>query len=155
MSTIVLILTAEIAAPAPVAWQVLADYSRDVEWRRGVRSMVPNPEGAVHVGTTTTEELKVAGRTYRNDGEVTRVDPGVRFEWRTTAGVSAHGARDVAPVDSGRCRVQLEFHVTPTGVNRLVAPVLRRMLDRGLVGDLERLRALVEAEAIEVSGAER
>src|SRR5689334_15367998 len=73
VSTIVLNHTAEIVAPAPLAWQVLADYSRDVEWRHGVLRMVPTPDGAAQVGTTTAEELKVAGRTYRNDGEVTAV----------------------------------------------------------------------------------
>jgi len=39
--------------------------------------MVPTPAGPVRVGTTTAEEMKVAGKTYRNDGEVVAVDPGV------------------------------------------------------------------------------
>jgi len=38
--------------------------------------MVPTPAGPVRVGTTTAEEMKVAGKTYRNDGEVVAVDPG-------------------------------------------------------------------------------
>ncbi len=67
--------------------------------------------------------------------------------WRTTAGAVAHGFRQVTPIDPGRCRVQLELHVTPTGLNRLFAPMLKKVLDKGLAGDVERLRNLVEAES--------
>ena len=147
MSTITLIHETDVDAPAAMAWRVVADYARDVEWRGNVRRMVPTPPGPVQVGTTTAEEMKVAGKTYRNDGEVVAVEPGSRFEWRTTTGAVAHGSRQVTPIDPGRCRVHLELHVTPTGLNRLFAPMLKKVLAKGLAGDVERLRILVEAEA--------
>ena len=147
MSTVILIHDTDIDAPAAMAWRVVADYARDVEWRQGVLHMVPTPTGLVRVGTTTAEEMKLAGKTYRNDGEVIAVEPGSRFEWRTTAGAVAHGSRHVMPIDPRRCRVRLELHVTPTGLNPLFAPMLKRMLDTGLAGDVGRLRELVEAEA--------
>jgi uncharacterized membrane protein len=147
MSTITLIHETDIDAPADVAWQIVADYARDATWREGVLRMAPTPTGLVRVGTTTEEEMKVAGKTYRNLGEVVTVEPGARFEWRTTAGAVAHGSRQVTPIDAGRCRVRLELHVTPTGLNRLLAPMLTKMLDKSLAGDVERLRDLVEADA--------
>jgi hypothetical protein len=155
MSTLTFIHETDIDAPADIAWRVVADYSRDVEWRQGVLRMEPTPTGLVHVGTCTVEEMKVAGRTYRNDGEVVAVEPGSRFEWRTTSGAVAHGCRKVVPVDPERCRVQLEVHVTPTGLNRLFAPVLKRVLDKALAGDAVRLRHLVESEAALPVGNER
>ena len=154
MSTITLIHETDIDAPAAVAWRVVADYTRDVDWRSGVLAMVPTPTGLVQVGTTTAEDMKVAGRTYRNNGEVVAVDPGSRFEWRTTAGAIAHGSRQVTSTDLDRCRVRLELHVTPTGLNRLFAPVLEKVLDKGWAGDIERLRHLVEAEAVEAEAVE-
>lgn len=147
MSTITLIHETDVDAPAETAWRVVADYARDVEWREGVIRMVPTPTGPVQVGTTTDEEMKVAGTTYRNAGEVVTVTPGARFEWRTTAGALAHGSRQVTSINPGRCRVRLELHVTPTGFNRLFARVLTRMLDKTLAGDVQRLRDLVEAGA--------
>ena len=147
MSTITLIHQTELNTPAASAWRVMADYARDVDWRHGVLRMVPTPTGPVQVGTTTSEEIKVAGKTYRNDGEVVAVEPGFRFDWRTTAGAVARGSRQVTPIDLARCRVQLELHVTPTGLNRLFAPLLKKVLDKALAGDLERLRSVVEAEA--------
>lgn len=64
--------------------------------------------------------------------------------WRTTEGAVAHGAREVRALDPGRCAVRLDLEVTPTGVNRILAPLLGRMLARNLTGDVERLRTLVE-----------
>jgi uncharacterized membrane protein len=147
MSEITLMHHIDIDAPAAVVWGVVADYARDVDWRNGVVRMVPTPAGPVQIGTTTAEEMTVAGKTYHNDGEVVAVEPGHRFDWRTTAGAVAHGSRQVTAIDAHRCRVHLELHVTPTGLNRLFAPMLKKVLDKGLAGDVERLRDLVEAEA--------
>lgn len=145
MGTIELHHEITIAAPAAVAWAVVADYRRDVDWRTGVLSMIPTPDDLVNVGTTTVERIRAGGRTYVNDGEVTAVDPGVRFEWRTTAGVTAHGARAVRVLDEERCRVRLELTVAPEGFNRAIAPLLRRMLASNLHRDLDRLQSIVEA----------
>lgn len=145
MTHIVLSAEATVAAPADAVWAVLADYARDPQWRRGVRSMVPTPAGPVRTGTTTREVLRAAGRTTHNDGVVTEVVPGRRFAWRTTAGVEAEGTRDVEPLPGDACRVRLELRVRPPGLLRLATGPLRRLLVHGLRGDLTRLRALVEA----------
>ena len=147
MTTIEMQATAEIDRPAAEVWQVLADYARDPEWRTGVRSMVPTPPGEAQVGTTTTEVLRLGGRTWRNDGEVTAVDAGRRFTWRTTVGADADGARAVSPTSDGSCLVSLELRVRPHGAERLMAPLLRRMLQKNLHRDLSRLRELVTAGA--------
>lgn len=127
------------------AWEVVADYARDPDWRGGVCEMLSDPGGLAAAGTVTHEVLRVAGRTYRNDGVVERVVPGRRLEWRTTSGAVAHGSREVRPLGTDRCEVALELHVEPTGANRLLAPLLRRVLARGLVEDLRRLDELVAA----------
>lgn len=137
--------SAELAVPAPEAWAVVADYARDPEWRTGVLEMTPTPAGIAQVGTTTAETMRLGGRTYRNDGEVVAVDDGVSFAWRTTEGAEAWGARRVDPVGPDRCRVRLELHVVPHGAERLLAPILRRMLARNLQTDLDRLGSLLAA----------
>lgn len=134
----------DVDAPAAEAWAVLADYARDVEWRRGVRSMVPTPSGTVRTGTTTAETMRAAGRTLHNDGVVTGVEQGRRFTWRTTSGVDADGAREVEPLGPDGCRVRVTQRVRPPGPLGLVPGLLRRSLQRGLEADVARLRALVE-----------
>jgi hypothetical protein len=135
---------------ADVAWAAVADYGRDVSWRRGVLEMSIDPAGPAVAGTTTHEVLRVGGRTYVNDAVIERVVPGERLEWRTTAGADAHGARAVRPLGPHRCEVGLELHVEPHGIDRLLMPVLRRTLATGLRADLERLGELLEREVAPV-----
>lgn len=134
----------DVDAPAAAVWALIADYGRDPEWRDGVATMAPSPPGPVRPGTTTDEQMRAMGRDYRNGGVVGEVEPGVRFTWRTTSGVDADGARTVHDLGDGRSRVRLEVRLRPQGAQRLLAPVLRAVLRRGLVADAARLRALAE-----------
>ena len=138
----------DISAPAHEAWAILSDYACDVEWRDGVISMTPDRSGEAEIGTVTDEHLRFAGRTWHNLGVVTSVQPGRRLAWRTTAGARAHGARSVTALDDRRCRVLLELTAVPTGMMVVVAPVLRRMLRRGLRADVIRLRDLVQSRQV-------
>jgi uncharacterized membrane protein len=138
--------TIDLACPAAEVWAIVADYGRDPEWRRGVATMAPSPAGEVRPGTTTTEVLRFAGRTWHNGGEVVSVEPDVRFTWRTVQGADAAGARAVLVLPGGGCRVHLELRVRPHGVERVLAPLLARLLERGLARDLNRLRRLATDE---------
>ena len=137
--------TTTIPRPAAEVWAILADYACDPDWRAGVETMAPSTTGPATVGTTTDEVLHLGGRTYRNGGVVTAVEPGHRLEWRTTSGADADGARTVVPVADERCEVTLDLQVRPHGVERLLQPILIPMLRRGLRRDLRRLAALVAA----------
>lgn len=152
MKTITLIEHVDLPASAQAVWDVIADYRRDVQWRTGVTCMVPTPADQVRVGTTTVEELRLGGKTWRNAGRVIAVTPGHHFSWRTTDGAVAHGSRTVEILGPERSRVRLELNVTPHGAERLMAPVLARMLRRNLRRDLAQLRALL-AEENELSSA--
>jgi hypothetical protein len=156
MGDISLVEHADLECPADRVWAVVADYARDPEWRTGVITMVASPAGLVAAGTTTVEQLRLGGRTWRNDGTVTAVDPGTHFTWRTTAGADARGARSVEPIGPGRCRVTLELVVTPRGSERLLAPFLARLLTRNLRRDLRQLAHVVDrVEPVARSGARR
>jgi len=137
---------AELDAPPTVVWSMVADYGRDSQWRRGVRTMQPCPAGLVRLGTTTDEVVRLGGRTYRSRGIVTEVDEGRRFAWQTTSGVSARGWRQVRPLPTGGTTVELHLEVDVRGLQVLMKPLLRRMLGASLAGDVERLRALVDAD---------
>ena len=150
MGTIYLSERIDIDSPARAVWAVVADYERDPEWRTGVATMAPHPGGIVVVGTTTAEVLRFAGRTWHNDGEVISVTPGRRFEWRTTRGADANGARTVEQLSDGHSRLELSMVVRTHGFERLLTPLMRRMLRRTLAADIRRLRALVVDAKAEV-----
>jgi uncharacterized protein YndB with AHSA1/START domain len=136
--------TTTIRRSPDAVWAVLADYERDPEWRAGVETMAPSTSGPAVEGTTTDEVLHLGGRTYRNAGLVTRVEPGRRLEWRTTSGADADGSRSVTPVGTDASEVVLELAVRAHGLQRLLQPVLSPMLRKGLHADLARLGELLE-----------
>lgn len=132
-----------VATSADRAWAILADYARDASWRTGVVSMTPEPAGLVTIGTRTHEEMRFAGKSMRNDGIVTAVEPGRHFAWKTVSGADAHGSRTVTPLSPESCRIDLVLNVVPHGAERFMAPVLIRMLRGNLRKDLARLSALL------------
>jgi uncharacterized protein YndB with AHSA1/START domain len=136
--------TTTVDRPAAEVWAVVADYDRDPDWRAGVETMAPSTSGLAAVGTTTDEVLHLGGRTYRNHGEVTAVEPGRRLEWRTLRGADAAGSRTVVPLAGERCEVELVLAVRPHGLERLLQPLLAPMLRKGLLRDLVRLKGLLE-----------
>lgn len=140
MKTIHIARSTNLPVTADVAWALIADYQRDPEWRTGVLSMTAEPAGPVGVGTITVEELRFGGKSYRNVGEIVAVEPGRTIEWRTIDGADANGRRSVTPSADGTCTVTLELDVRPTGIERLLSPILARMLDRNVRHDLDRLR---------------
>lgn len=154
MSDIALRAQVEVDRPHDQVWATLADYGSDPRWRAGVLTMVPEPPGLVTPRTRTVEHLRFLGRTWRNVGQVTAVEPGSRFAWRTTSGAAASGERAVVALGSRRSRVEMTLRVRPSGVERLFRPLLARALDRTLQGDVQRLRALLEAADAPLPAAE-
>lgn len=146
--TISISQTIDIDVDVATAWAIIADYSNDRLWRSGVISMESDPTGPVEAGTTTHEVIKVAGKTWINLGVVTSVEPGHKFWWRTTSGAQASGFRQVSTDADGRSSVSLELHVTPTGIDRLTAPLAGLLLRRGLRKDSITLRALLTANGV-------
>ena len=113
--------------------------------------MVSTPPGTISkAGVSTSEVIRVAGRTYRNDGVVRSVDVGVGFTWETTSGARASGSRSVTPTTDEGCVVRLTLHVWPAGFDRVLALIVRRVLARNLRRDAERLRTIAE-EAVAVT----
>jgi ketosteroid isomerase-like protein len=137
--------TIDIDRPAAQVWAVVADYERDPEWRAGVVTMAPSQHGVAGVGTTTAEELHIAGLVLHNRGVVTSVDPGVAFTWRTTEGAEAHGSRRVEPLGPAACRLVMTTWVTMRGELAAMAGAFEALLGDTMDGDLDRLRTLLEA----------
>lgn len=141
-----------VDCPASAAWQVLADYRFDSQWRTGVSTMNQQPAGLVQVGTTTLEILRFAGRTYRVPGTVTAVDPGRSLQWSASR---ATGGRYVDVIDDTSCRIRLELNIEMRGIERLLAPLLIRLMNRRLDNDVEQLASLLRASACSSEPARR
>lgn len=127
------------ASPA-AAWGVLADYSRDAEWREDV-AMRCEPAGLVREGTRTFETLRLLGKTHENTARIDRVEPGVFFRFRGETG-NFEGTRALRAKDGG-CEVHVTLRVELPARMALGAIILGFLFRRRVKRDLARLAALV------------
>jgi hypothetical protein len=126
---------------APVdAWNVIGDYGRDPDWRRGV-TMRHEPLGLVQDGTRTFEDLKFLGSIHRTVARIADVVPGRAFRFRSDDG-SVEGYRRVE-LTPGGCRVVLGIEVKVQFA--LMAPIVGWLYRREVRGNLRRLAVLVGA----------
>lgn len=136
---------AVIAAPAAVAWRLLADYANDPLWRARVRRMEQSPPGQVFPGATAVEEIRVLGTLSRAVVEVVTVTPGTSFTWRAIDGADAEGHRTITALGDDRCELHTWRVIRLSGAQAWGEPLARWALTRGERADVQRAAALVEA----------
>ncbi|HEX2415900.1 MAG TPA: SRPBCC family protein [Thermoleophilaceae bacterium] len=130
-------------------WEAIADYAFDLEWRKGLREMTPDPPGPPAPGTKVHEVVRNSGRDYVADTEVTDLDPGVsyRFAGRGTIG-ELNGGRAVRPDAAGTGAVfTYTIELQPEGGMRLLRPVLGPLVRSGLKKDLQTLKRRLEGRS--------
>ena len=90
----------EIDAPVAIVWTVFSDVTRWPEWTASVNAVVPfdGPELAVGARFAITQP-----RLPKIVWEVTEVDPGRAWTWRSSSfGTTTVASHDVTPLDRGR-----------------------------------------------------
>ena len=137
-------LAVDIRAPQDDVWRVVADYTRDAEWREGV-TIAHEPRGLVQNGTRTYEKLKMLGSWHSTEATISDVRTGSSFRFVSIDG-RVVGTRSLETNAQGT-RVTLSIRVSPPAPLSWLAPLLGRLFRRRVQRDLERLRQLIEATA--------
>jgi uncharacterized protein YndB with AHSA1/START domain len=135
-------LAIDLAASPATVWNLIADYSRDPEWRAGVR-MTVQPPGLVRDGSVTDEALRMFGSWHRTTARICDVDPGRSFRFISEDGRIA-GTRTITPTPTG-CRLTVRVRVEVARSMAMFAPVLGWLYRRRVRRDLARVQRLVEA----------
>lgn len=137
--------TAEIRRPPDVVFAFAGDYANDPSWRGGVLSMVYETDAPVARGSRTRELMRSMGRKVVTVAEVTEYSP-TRTAFRSLSGpVACEGHREFVGTATGT-RFTYSLVLRPTGVLRLLEPLLRWMLARQIQADVRRLGERLEAE---------
>ena len=133
-----------VERPPAEVFALLADYRRDGEWRRAVTAMRVEPDAPVVVGSTISETLRFAGRTWITDTTVTALQPGRSLCFQGgDATMQVSGRREVEPWGDGT-RVRQQLTLEPRGLLRLLSPLLAAMYRRVATRDLATLRDLLQ-----------
>lgn len=130
-----------IKRPIADVWGALTDWERAPEWMEAVESL--HADGPTEVGTTLTFVSR--GKTHTS--EITAVEPGRSFTLTSTqGGVVARYHYRVDPAgDPESARARLAVEVDAHGGWKLIGPLVRRAVRRTDAGQMEDLRAHVEA----------
>ncbi len=134
----------EIARDAASVFAFLTDPARRAEWDRSVVSeelLTPPP---VKIGSAIRTRMTVMGREIEFDWRVTAFDPPTTMAATSTSGTMPTRLRfDVADTDAG-CRVTATIEASPSGMLRIVEPIVAESARSTLAAGLARAKALLE-----------
>lgn len=136
--------TADVAVPAADLFAFVADMPNNPRWQRGQESCEWTSPPPVGVGSTYDQRARFLGREIVSSFEVVAFEPGRLIRIRTVGGgMPMDITREVEPLGDGRSRVHATVRGGPTGAARLLDPLTRRMVQRSVRADYERLAALL------------
>jgi hypothetical protein len=139
-------VTRVIDRPAPELFAFVSDVSNNPRWQKGqVSCRWPSPP-PVGIGSTYEQEARFLGRRVLSTFEVVEYEPGRSVTIQTVESsfpIRVH--RSVEPIDERRSRVVAEITGEPGGFFRLFAPLVRRLAQRSVDADYDRLKVLLES----------
>lgn len=142
-------LRAERVVPRPVA--EVAGYFLDAQnnptWQGGMKRCEWETDPPLRVGSIYRQEASFLGRPVVSRFRVTEYSPDRSITIETidsTFPITV--TRRVEPIDASSCRVTADISGRPGGLLRLVAPMTRRLAQRSVDADYDRLVDLLSHE---------
>ena len=136
--------SADIARPAGEVFDFVADMSNNPRWQQGQESCTWTSAPPIGVGSTYEQRARFLGRPVVSSFEVVEYEQGRRIRIRTTRGTMPMDiTRDVEPLGDGAARVTATIRGGPAGVLSVLDPLTRRMVQRSVRGDYDRLARLL------------
>jgi Polyketide cyclase / dehydrase and lipid transport len=135
-----------IACPVESVFEFVSDYTRDPEWRAGVIEMNQTPPGRSQVGTQTLEVARFFGRKMTTPSRVTKYEPDreIDFAGLMAKKIPVSGSRTVEEAN-GQVHFTYQANVEGPGFLGSFSPLMVPILRRRFLGDLRRLKELLEA----------
>ena len=132
-----------IARPPEDIWEYISDVSNDAQWREGVLSgkwISDPPHG---VGSTGLDIVEGIGDW---PWKVTELEKPHIASWVITGGrlEGAHAGYRIVPEDGGS-RMTFYMCVKLSALMRIFMLIMKRRIRRQFDGDVERLKAIMEA----------
>lgn len=136
-------LSVEVSRPVDDVFSYWADLERAPEWASPVIERRKLTDGATGIGTRFSAVDEFPGRKVEFELEITEFEPNRRMaaKWSEPMGGGWEATFD--PVD-GTTRVTLSASMQPSGLMRLMSPVMARWARRQMRKDLEAFKERLE-----------
>jgi len=142
-------ITQSVTVDRPVqeVWDFISNFENTTRWSRGVLEARQTSDGPLGIGSTLQTVVKVFGRRRTAHYLVTEYEPNHAFAFEVTSGPMTSRARySVKPAGAGT-RLTASGEAEATGLYKLLAPILIRVLKRHSEDDLANVKRLLEASA--------
>ena len=142
----------EIARPRAEVAAYASDWRNDPVWIGAVDAVRLRRGEPFGTGSRVARTASFLGRRFEYVNEVTELVPGERLAMRSVAGPFPMRVT-YEWVDAGAgTRMRIRASGDASRFYRVAGPLLRRAVRRGIAGDLERLRRVLEAEGLATRG---
>ena len=133
-----------IARPRPEVASYATDWRNDTTWIGALSDVRLVTDGPFGVGSRVARVASFLGRRIEYVNEIAEYEPGSRLLMRSVkAPFPMTVAYEFEDADGGT-KMRIRAQGDASGFYRLAAPLLDRMVRRGIGGDLRRLKAALE-----------
>ena len=135
----------EIARPIEQVFAFVEDARNRPQWDDSVESEELTSPEPIGVGTTVRTRLRSMGREYEYNWEVTEHQPPNRMTIESTSGPFPTTLAYELAASAGGTHVDFAVTGRPTGLLRLMQPLIARNTQKNLDRNFPRLRQVLEA----------
>jgi hypothetical protein len=134
-----------VRRPAAAVFDFVADSANNPKWQKGMQSCVWTSLPPTSVGSTYEQEARFMGRQVKTSFRVEHFEPGRSITIASTSGsFPITVRRSVEPIDDATSRVTAAISGEPGRFFRLAGPLLRRLAQRSVDADYDRLVGMLE-----------
>jgi uncharacterized membrane protein len=134
-----------IDRPADEVFAFLADAENNPTWQRGMQRCQWTTTPPIREGSIYKQEARMLGKAITSTFEVVELEPGRRITIRTIESTfPIKVTRSVEPTGEATCIARAHVTGDPSGVFKLAAPLMRKMVERSVRGDYRQLKQLLE-----------
>jgi uncharacterized membrane protein len=136
----------EIRRPVEVVFAFVSDKRNSPQWQGSIKEAQVTPDGPPTVGAQVREVVSFLGVKMETIGEITALEPNRSFSMKATGGpTSAEETWRFEATGEGT-RLSGTLQGETGGLFKVAGPILAGQLKKQMEADLQRLKALLEAQ---------
>src|SRR5437867_1899053 len=135
-----------IERPPAEVFGYIADVRNDPSWHTDVLE-VRSSSDVVGMGTVFSVKVKPSMGVSEGTMTVSRFEPGKQIEFRGRMGKMDPIVTNICEPDAQGTRVTRRIEIEPSGIMRLMTPLMKRMIAKSNDGFLANLKQLLDSPA--------
>jgi uncharacterized membrane protein len=134
-----------IGRPVEDVFAYVSDQTNGPNWQRGLLEVRRTTDGPIGIGTRHTFVRTFMGRRMEGSNEYTSWDPNTLVAFKAiSGGVGLEASYMVEPAGTDRAKLTSRLDMWPSGLLRLVEPVMAAGLTRDVKANLAALKRVLE-----------